>query len=283
MEVTYPAEVTEFLDLATSGKTTTINISEPYREQLRAHGLERGAHAAFCSDGELWGAWCAYREGDSRQFDEMELRFIRTIAPHVGYGMRYAAIVQSALTSQPSANGSAPGVVVLDDRGRVTLKSGPATAHLEDLANAGTATSASSYAVASLLTHLRGAHAMEDGPARAELRAQGRSGRSYLLRGGLAEPDASGESAAVIVIEPAGPREVLAALSPRYGLSPREREVLRLVIRGESTKGIAARLGLSPYTVQDYIDKACGKVGVRGRKALLVRILSDRNSPEAEI
>ncbi|MBW3630949.1 MAG: helix-turn-helix domain-containing protein, partial [Gemmatimonadetes bacterium] len=137
------------------------------------------------------------------------------------------------------------------------------------------------YAVVSVLARLRAVHAAADGTLRTELRAQGRSGRWYTLHGSLAEPDPSGDSAAVIVIEPAGPRGPATSLSVRYGLSPREREVLVLVIRGESTKRIATTLGLSAYTVQDHLDNACDKVGVRGRKALLARILADRSASGA--
>lgn len=278
MEVTYLDEVTDFLDLATSGETATTEISEPYRDQLRAYGLRRGAHTAFCSDGQMWGAWCMYREGGSHPFDERQLRFMRAIAPHVGYGLRYAATMEAAIAGGPAAGDAAPGVLVLDARGQTTLRTEPATAQLEDLATVGLAGDSPSYAVASVLGRLRTRHAAADGPLRTELRAQGRSGRWYTLHGSLAEPDSAGNSAAVIVIEPAGPRETPTSLSLRYGLSPRQREVLLLVIRGESTKRIAHRLGLSVYTVQDHLDGACEKVGVRGRKALLARILADRSA-----
>lgn len=274
----YLDEVTDFLDLAASGETATIRIFEGYREHHRGYGLERGVHAVFCSDGEMWGTWCAYREGGSRAFDERDLRFMRAVAPHVGYGLRYAAMVEAAISSESAAGDSAPGVVLLDTRGRTTLKSGPATTQLEDLAIVGTDNGSISYAVASVLMRLRSAHAAADGALRTELRAQGRSGRWYTLHGSLAEPDSSGDSAAVIVIEPAGPREKAPSLAYRYGLSPRERDVLLLVIQGQSTKRIANRLGLSAYTVQDHLDNACEKVGVRGRKALLATILSDRSA-----
>ena len=51
------------------------------------------------------------------------------------------------------------------------------------------------------------------------------------------------------------------------------------VVRGEPTKRIAHQLGLSTHTVQDYLDKACDKVGVRGRKALVSRLFRDGFAP----
>ncbi|MBW3630591.1 MAG: hypothetical protein KY464_15010 [Gemmatimonadetes bacterium] len=171
----YLDEVMDFLDLAASGETTTTKISERYHEQLRTYGLHRGAHAAFCSDGAMWGAWCVYREGASRPFAEGELRFMRAVAPHVGYGLRYAAMMDAARVGGPDAGDSAPGVVVVDARGRIALKSGPATSRLDDLANVGIATDPTSYAVVSVMARLRALHATAYGTLRTQMRAQGRS------------------------------------------------------------------------------------------------------------
>jgi DNA-binding CsgD family transcriptional regulator len=279
VETSYLDDVTDFLDLAASGKTTTIKINEGYREQLRSYGLERVAHAALCSHDVMWGAWCAYREGTSRPFQERELRFMRAVAPLLGYGLRYAAMKEKALEGGATGDDTAPGVLVLGSGGRATLQNRPATKQLEDLATVGMGRGSRSYALASVLIRLRAAHAEADNTLRTALRAQGRSGTSYILHGTLAEPDSAGNAAAVIVIEPARPRDTATSLSQAYGLSPREREVLVLVIRGETTKRIATRLGLSAYTVQDYLDRACEKVGVRGRRRLLARILADRSVP----
>ena len=57
-----------------------------------------------------------------------------------------------------------------------------------------------------------------------------------------------------------------------YGLTNREREVTRLVARGLSTRTIAARLYLSPWTVQDHLKAIFGKVGVRSRGELVARL-----------
>jgi DNA-binding CsgD family transcriptional regulator len=278
VETSYVEEVAGFLDLAASGETTSTEVHEIYREQLRGYGLERTAHAALCCHGAMWGAWCVYREGTSRSFHERELRFIRAVAPHLGYGLRNATMLGAAVEGAPH-DGSAPGVLVLDPCGRTTLQNDQAIKQLEDLSTVGTDGGSRSYALAGVLIRLRAAHSAAGGPLRTELRAQGRSGTWYTLHGSLAEPDPAGDTAAVIVIEPARPRQTATSLSEAYGLSPREREVLVLVIRGEPTKRIATRLGLSAHTVQDYLSRACEKVGVRGRRQLLAKILADRSAP----
>jgi DNA-binding CsgD family transcriptional regulator len=59
-----------------------------------------------------------------------------------------------------------------------------------------------------------------------------------------------------------------------YGLSRREAEVARMVLRGASTRAIADDLHISRHTVQDHLKAVFDKVGVRSRRALVGRLLS---------
>jgi len=83
----------------------------------------------------------------------------------------------------------------------------------------------------------------------------------------------------LIIIEPAGPKEVTWIKATAYGLSDREKEVVELVVRGASTKQIAAMLYISEYTVQDHLSNIFDKVGVRGCKALVKRLFYDNLYP----
>jgi DNA-binding NarL/FixJ family response regulator len=53
--------------------------------------------------------------------------------------------------------------------------------------------------------------------------------------------------------------------SPFDALTPRERDVLRLIARGESNKRIAAQLNLSLGTVKGYVSAVLEKLGVADR------------------
>jgi DNA-binding CsgD family transcriptional regulator len=267
----YVDEAIAFLDVARSGGGLSTWSSGAYLEALRAHGLEHRAHVSLAVGDRLWGTWCLFREPSSPPFGDRETRFLRAVAPHVARGMQAAAALDAAAQDEPA--GSAPGVLVLDPRGRAVLRSGPVAAHLEDLADVGVS-APYPYAVSSVLARLQWSSADGADPGvapTAELRAQGRSGRSYLLRASLAEPDEGGESSTVVVVEPATDGSP-SALAVRHGLTPREREVLLLAARGESSKQIASQLRLSAYTVQEHLGNACTKVGVRGRKALLAKL-----------
>lgn len=54
-------------------------------------------------------------------------------------------------------------------------------------------------------------------------------------------------------------------------IAPREREVLRLVAHGLRNKEIAAKLGISPRTVENYVANACLWLGARNRLDAAVR------------
>lgn len=62
---------------------------------------------------------------------------------------------------------------------------------------------------------------------------------------------------------------VAAPAHPVPELSPRESEVLRLVVEGLTAKQIAARLVLSPRTVENHVQRLLRKFEVPGRAALV--------------
>lgn len=51
--------------------------------------------------------------------------------------------------------------------------------------------------------------------------------------------------------------------SPLDALTPREREVLERIVRGDTNKEIAARLGISPRTVETHRESLMQKLGIR--------------------
>jgi DNA-binding NarL/FixJ family response regulator len=66
-----------------------------------------------------------------------------------------------------------------------------------------------------------------------------RSGRWLTLQASRTEPTQTRPAESVVIIAPAGPKEVLRLSAIGYGLSPREQEVVELAVRGASTKQIS--------------------------------------------
>lgn len=58
-------------------------------------------------------------------------------------------------------------------------------------------------------------------------------------------------------------------------LSPREREIVRMVSIGYPTKTIAAILDISGWTVSTHLRRVFGKLGVRTRAAMVARAIEN--------
>ena len=124
------------------------------------------------------------------------------------------------------------------------------------------------------------AHAAGDarGPgAPARARARTASGRWLLVHGSVLGEGPDARTA--VMLEPARPTELAPLVADAYGLTDRERAVTELVARGHATAEIAARLHLSPYTVQDHLKAIFDKVGVGSRGELVARIFFDHYAP----
>lgn len=59
---------------------------------------------------------------------------------------------------------------------------------------------------------------------------------------------------------------------PPIHLTPRELDIVRYVMLGESNKQIARRLGISNYTVRDHVSNLLKKAGVTSRSRLALVI-----------
>lgn len=294
--VVYPqGEAERIIDLARSGEVVAHNASEELRRLFACVGFGRELRAAFTVQGEPWGLWCAVRERSSRPFEERERAFLRRIAPAVGRALQIAALREAASVTE-GADDTQPGVLIIDAQGVLVQRTPAAAAHLSDLTDVvqptseppslvehivagarhpgdmGRCTTELPAVICGIIARQRLAH---DGVRQQPLRTRGQSGQWYIIRTALTDPDASGSSSTVVLITPVNRSDVAPLLARLYGLSPREREVLTLVARGLSTKEIAARLGISSYTVQEHLGHASDKVGVRGRRALLARLFFD--------
>ena len=102
-------------------------------------------------------------------------------------------------------------------------------------------------------------------------------GRWVVLHG--ASLVADGARRVAVIVEPAHPTRIASLLMSAYGLTGREQDVTRLVLRGEATGAIAAELGVSPHTVQQHLKSVFEKTGVRSRRELVGRVFFAHYEP----
>jgi DNA-binding CsgD family transcriptional regulator len=278
------------LSEATGGK---LERALRHREVCASAGLDYELRSVFTSNRELWGAMDLYREHGAPDFSASEVAFLRRVAPHLGAGLSAAVLLSQASLVQ--AGDGVPGVLVLDRRGQVAHYTAAAERWMHELEEdpdsgrwEGRGPSAwregkgLPTAVWTMMGTIRRTlkHQTDRGLNEVpHLSVRARSGCWLTLHGSLTESAPDRGSEMVIVIEPSGPREVAWLRATAYGLSPREREVVDLVVRGASTRQISQTLYISEYTVQDHLSNIFDKIGVRDRRALVKRLYLDAILP----
>jgi DNA-binding CsgD family transcriptional regulator len=281
VERLYPYEIAQLtIDMPRNGTNvfSTLAHAPESRQALAECGLIDEINVSLVARGRLWGTWCLMGGDHSAAAVARRRGTLRRLSPYLARALRDAATVDLALAADAPTD-TTPGVVVLDAHNRPTVLTAAARRWLDDLADVGyDFDDGVPLALRALVVQVRTASVTVATTKR--LRARGRSGRWYAVMAALAEPDVNGDTAATLVVEPIMPTAVRASFGWRYDLSAREREVVAAVVRGEPTKCIAASLGISPHTVAEHLERACAKVGVRGRKALVARLFLDgRGTP----
>jgi DNA-binding CsgD family transcriptional regulator len=269
------------LSEATGGK---LEQAPRYRELQAPIGLGYELRGAFSTGTQLWGGLCLSREKGRKDFAAREVAFVRRIAPHLGAGLR-AATLQQELSKDQDSDDDAAGVLVLDGWGTIVQHNAAAERRLRELGHLGGSWREGEGLPAPIWTVLgalkRSLRPETDRELNSspDLRVRGRSGRWLTLQASRTEPTHTRPAESVVIIAPAGPKEVLRLTALGYGLSPREQEVVELAVRGASTKQISQALYISEYTVKDHLSNIFGKVGVRGRRALVKQLYLDTIFP----
>lgn len=278
-------EKDRFADMARSSRTVRLlsenagwERSSRYTEILAPGGHAHEMSGVFAHGGGLWGTMELVRGVGSSDFRPREVALLRRIAPHMGAGLKVSVLRRRGPVGRGEAD--VPGVLNLNHQGRVTGYTGAAQRWLRELGDLGPGwwEGADPLPVAvQMVANALGRALKPENDADLDrvprLRVRARSGRWLTLYGSLTEPDGSGDI--VIVIEPSKPEEVAWLNVAAYSLSPREDEVVRLVVQGFSTREISRSLFISEYTVQTHLSNIFEKVGVRSRAELVKHLFFD--------
>ncbi len=245
-----------------------LDRSGRYTEHLRPRGLAHEVYSTYVDHG-LWGELHLTRAGGSPDFSPREVEILRRVGPHVGAGLKAAALRSRMIVDSTE---DAPGVLMLDCAGRVVTSTASAERLLAELGpldprwRSGVTLPVAVQVVMSALERtLTGA----TDQALPRLRARTRSGRWLTLHASLTQAIDGQPGQRVVVVAPAPPEEIAWLSFASYGLSAREEDVVKLVVRGRSTKQIAEELFITEHTVQRHMSNIFEKVGVRGRRLLV--------------
>jgi len=273
-------EATSFLELAdrptpsagvhvaTGGDVAASRRMRDYMVPYFGYADELRAIAR--SGGHVWGGIALFRAGDREPFSQAEVDFLGSLSDPVATGIRAGVLARCGAIAVAD-HVAGPAVIVVDASNEISQMSPGAEQQLDALAD-GAATPLSM--LAGLVARAR-RWATGDAPMPPRLRVRVASGDWLVLHAApLAGRD--GRSGDVVVtIELARPPEIVPLVVAAFDLSAREREVAQLVLQGVETKQIAARLHMSPYTVQDHLKSIFDKADVRSRRELIARVFFD--------
>jgi len=258
------------LDSATGGERTR---SARYRDILSPLDLGDELRAAPVTPSGCWGYLCLHRAVSTLGFTRAEMRTISRLTIHLGNACRPSL----RMPSQGDTN-AAPGVVILHPDRTVAAITDEAerwlTLMTDQAADPGRLPAAVYAAAAQLQSIERGTAHPRATPT---VRVPSTAGGWLFVHASRLNPSVRRDIA--ITIEPAQPMDVAPLRLAAQGLTPREREIALLVLRGASTQTIGTELHLSPHTVKDHLKSIFDKTGVRSRRDLVALILAGSHEP----
>jgi DNA-binding CsgD family transcriptional regulator len=270
------SDVNRFSALATSavpvasldGATRSDRwVSPRYRDIMRPLGLGDELRAALVTEGQCWGYLCLHREDSPLGFAPADLARVRRLGPRIARGLRSAAQLVAPPTT---AVETVPGVLVLSEGLELLAATPEAEQLLSLLPGAGRIRSRLPLAVRTVAWALQAGPRGDLSPPHVRLPT---TTGSWLTAHASWLSGPPGERRISVVLAPARPADTVPLLLAAHGLTPREADVARLVLRGASTATIVDTLHITRYTVQDHLRAVFDKVGVHSRRDLAGRLL----------
>lgn len=233
-------------------------------------GPEGGVlRAAFPAGGQWVAALELLRFDPSQPFRRGDVAFVRLVAPAIGRALR-AALDRERAEARSVVEEDAPpvsGVLVLAPNGRVQFHTPAAERWVRALREAERGGERSLPLV--VLSVVAGARTGK--PAIARLPTAFGPLRIEATPGGV-----DGSIAVVLTPERPPPPP---AIPVGWPLTPQERAVVALLVRGCGNRQLAERLCISENTVEAHLRHAYDKLGVRSRTQLLARFFRDTQWP----
>ncbi|MGV9288491.1 helix-turn-helix transcriptional regulator [Streptomyces sp. NPDC003719] len=254
-----------------------LDRSPRYRDIMRPLGFRDELRVLLRDRHGTWGALIMGRGNDMPPFGSPDLAAAASLVQPLGTALRRLHLTRLA---DEGASAVAPGLVLLDGDHQVVHATPTAALWLDEPAPAGGPPSGGRRglppAVYAVAAAVRAPGAPDSHTSWMHSRRHGRVRLHAWRLDGTAESPAR----AAVAVEQAGPTEHIALIVAAYGLTPRERDVTALVLRGRSTADISRDVGMSPHTVQDHLKAVFDKTGVRSRRDLVATLFARHYLPD---
>jgi DNA-binding CsgD family transcriptional regulator len=227
--------------------------------------------------GEPWGLLALYREAGQPEFDRDEVAFLAAVAGPLAEGARRGLLLGEA--AEPDGPHS-PSLIVLDEDWQVQSMTPGAEALLAELPGGDRSVARGDLPACVLSVAGRALRSLEAADTTGEVaaaRVRSDGGQWMMLHGAPLLRD--GGRRVAVIVERADPDRLAPLLMAAYELTDREKDVTRLVLQGETTSATAARLFISPQTVQQHLKSIFGKTGVRSRRELVGKMFFTHYEP----
>lgn len=234
--------------------------SPRYRKLYEPAGGGDEIRVAFTTGTSCWAVAALVRSAELGPFPAEESQAVLELVPVAARAIRSAVMRRDRATTDP-----APTMLVIDSDASLVSATPGADDVLAELATQGVDIDVPTVVMAAA----RQAENLKNATG-ISMRARGSSGRWFRLH---AAP--LGDDQVAVVVEPAGPADLVSIVLESYALTQRESEVVPLLARGLSTKEIATEMCISRHTVNDHIKTIFSKCGVTSRGELVARLFAD--------
>lgn len=229
------------------------------------------------ADGQVWGGMALFRGDRSAPYREDDIEFVSLLSGLLARGLRVGLLARLAAEPPTFSAAGRPTVMVFDADARLQKASVGAQARMADLVQELEAPAP--YAVIGSLVAAAWRYAAGSTDVLPSSRLRMRSGEWVVLHASPLTATDGTTANVVVTVEEARPPEIVPIVVAAFGLTPRERDVTQLVLQGVATREIAARLHMSPHTVQDHLKSVFAKTGVSSRRELVARVFFDQYVP----
>ena len=240
-----------------------------WRNVLTRYGVGDELACVATDERGSWGDFRFWRTSDDAPFAPEDAQLMREVSALLARALRHRA---ASPMEGPAVRPAEVGVLLLDAELRPCGSTNAARAWLSSLNPPGTPyPDAIPGLVWNVVGRLLAIERGEDPERPARVRARTASGGWAIVE--AARLDGGGAGVAVS-IRAAGIEDVLGLVSRASGLTPRESELVALLLEGLDTRELAERLFISRHTVQDHLKSVFEKVGVRSRRELVSSVFA---------